>query len=275
MKIRNLFSKCTLIFLFTCIFFIFQPLIKNPDIHSRAWGGDKGWSDAFGNSQRKTPSAAGRSDTVNGGWDTIIDNRSSSPDSFDRPSPRINQDEKTNPEQREEPSSHHQIQEKSTQADNEQNPSIDSASTVEESLTLTGSQVESVPDGWVIGSVRNLSFFLPDSWTKISKAPTKYSTAWRTGETGMPEATVVATWNNTKDDLLSGLKIDKKKILKMGSRQATWVSGQIKESQIKVYCLVMNDADADGSLPGLMAMAPQAHWAKHEPVLKKIIESAC
>jgi hypothetical protein len=57
MQTRNFFSKCTIISLFTCSFLIFQPLIKNPDIQSRAWGGDNGWSSV--NPQRRTPPSGG------------------------------------------------------------------------------------------------------------------------------------------------------------------------------------------------------------------------
>jgi len=119
MQIRNFFSTCTVISLFTCFFLLSLPLLKDQLFQSTAWGGNQGWSDAFGSSQERTPSS-GKSDQSGGGWNTVIDNQSSSPEAFDQPSPARDRYEKPNIEQREEPPSHPQNQEKSVQTDTEQ-----------------------------------------------------------------------------------------------------------------------------------------------------------
>lgn len=117
MKKRNLIPQCIIITLFTCFFLLSLPLIKNQLIKSTAWAGDKGWSDAFGNSPGKTPPPTRNPGTSRGGWNTVIDNQSSSPDTFEQPSPGKNRHEKPNIEQREESSSQPQVQEKSVQTD--------------------------------------------------------------------------------------------------------------------------------------------------------------
>lgn len=136
MQKRNLFSKCLIITLITCFILLFQPLHRNQLIKFIAWAGNTGWSDAFGSSQGGTSPPATRSGGSGSGWNTGFDNQNSSPDSYNQPSPKRDQYEKTNSDQREETSSHPQTQEKSAQTDTEQISGTESSTTAEELLIL-------------------------------------------------------------------------------------------------------------------------------------------
>ncbi len=103
MRKRNFLPKCISITLLTCFLLLFQPPTKTQLIQSTAWAGNPGWSDAFGGSSQGKGSHSGtKPGASGGGWNTVIDNQSSSPDAFDQPSPGRGRYTKPNIDQKEE-----------------------------------------------------------------------------------------------------------------------------------------------------------------------------
>ena len=136
MQKRNLAPQCIIITLFTCFLLLFQPLIKNQLIQATAWAGNTRWSDAFGNSQGGTPPPATRSGGSGNSWNTGFDNQSNSPGSYNQPSLKRDQYEKPDSYQREETTSHPQVQEKSVRTATKQVSGTEAAITAEELLIL-------------------------------------------------------------------------------------------------------------------------------------------
>ena len=136
MRKRNFITQCIVATLVAGFLLLFQPLPKKQLTKSTAWAGDTRWSDAFGSSQGGTPPPATRSGGSGNSWNTGFDNQSNSPGSYNQPSPKRDQYEKPDSYQREETTSHPQIQEKSVRTATKQVSDTETATTAEELLTL-------------------------------------------------------------------------------------------------------------------------------------------
>ena len=136
MRKRNFITQCIVITLVAGFLLLFQPLQKKQLTKSTAWAGDTRWSDAFGSSQGGTPPPATRPGGSGNSWNTGFDNQNNSPDSYNQPSPKRDRYKKPDSYQREETTSHPQIQEKSVQTAAKQVSGTETATTAEELLIL-------------------------------------------------------------------------------------------------------------------------------------------